>query len=437
MKTGGRLQAAIDVITDIETRHRPVADALKDWGTSHRFAGSGDRAAIGNLVYDALRRRASTAFRMGEDTPRALVIGTWRWTWGNDLAALETALADPHAPEPLTEAERARLATDAGLDGAPAPVAGDYPAWLDVAFERVFGDRAAEEGAAMAARAPVDLRVNTLKGDRDKALKALADLDPVPGALSPLAIRLPARTGAARAPHVESEPAYLKGLVEIQDEGSQIAALIAASFAGGQVLDFCAGGGGKTLALAAALANKGQIYAYDNDKRRMKDIFERSKRAGAHNIQVRTPGRTDVLADLAGRVDLVLVDSPCSGTGTWRRRPDAKWRLTEAALEARMKEQDEVLDAAARYVKPGGHLVYVTCSVLADENEDRIADFVQRQPDFELVEPLARLLTADPALAERLGPFVRRSERVAPVLRLTPATAGTDGFFVAVLQRTP
>lgn len=434
MKTGGRLQAAIDVITDIETRHRPVADALKDWGTAHRFAGSGDRAAIGNLVYDALRRRASSRWRLGAETPRADVLGAFRWAWDRSLADLDAALADPHAPGPLTDDERARLERD-DLAEAPVHVRGDFPAWLAVPFERVFGDRAAEEGAAMATRAPVDLRVNTLKASLDKALPAFAEFSAEAGRLSPLAIRVPVAGGSAKAPHIESEPAYLKGQVEIQDEGSQIAALVAASFAGTQVLDLCAGGGGKTLALAAAMANKGQIYAYDNDKRRMKDIFDRATRAGARNIQVRTPrGKDDVLDDLAGRMDLVLVDSPCTGTGTWRRRPDAKWRLTEAQLEARMKEQDAVLDQAARFVKPGGTLVYVTCSILADENEDRVAEFLLRRPEFETVDPLAALRRTDAATAGRLGAFVRTGERASPVLRLTPASAGTDGFFVAVLH---
>lgn len=434
MKTGGRLDAAIEILTDIETNHRPVSEALKDWGTKHRFAGSGDRAAIGNLVYDSLRKRSSIGWRMGAESPRALVLGTYVWTWGQGLAGLDAALAEPHAPAPLSDDERTRLATDDGLADAPDPVRGDYPAWLETAFLRVFGDDAAAEGAALATRAPVDLRANALKSTRDKALKALEETGAVAGRLSPVAIRVPVPGGPGRAPHIESEPAYLKGHVEIQDEGSQIAALVAAAFGGSQILDLCAGGGGKTLALAAAFENKGQIYAYDDDKRRMKDIFDRLKRSGVHDVQVRTPGKTDVLADLAGRMDLVLVDSPCTGTGTWRRRPDAKWRLTEAALEARMAEQDAVLDEAVRFVRPGGRLVYVTCSVLADENEDRIADFLIRHPDFTLIEPLAGLAKADPATAAALARFVRRNERVAPVLRLSPATAGTDGFFVAVLE---
>lgn len=433
MRDGGRLAAAIEVLCDIETRHRPAADALKDWGLSHRFAGSGDRTAIGNLVYDALRKRASLGHLMSDASPRAVVLATYARTWERGVAALEAALADPHAPSALTDTERAKLGADA--PPAPAPIKGDYPDWLDVSFERLFGDRSATEGAALAARAPIDLRVNTLKTSRKKALADLADIGAEPSDLSPLGIRIPIGEGPSRAPNVENELAYLKGLVEVQDEGSQIAALVAAPEAGEQVLDLCAGAGGKTLAFAAAMENKGQIYAYDADKRRFGDILDRVRRAGAHNIQLRPPAKGDVLGDLVERMDLVLVDAPCTGTGTWRRRPDAKWRLGPAALDMRMKEQDEVLAEAARHVRPGGRLVYVTCSILPDENEDRVEAFIRRHPDFDLIDPLARLGAKDPGTAAKLRPFVRLGERVAPVLRLSPATSGTDGFFVAVLAR--
>ncbi len=434
MRDGGRLEAAIAVLTDIETHHRPVSEALKDWGIKHRFAGSGDRTAIGNLVYDTMRRRSSLGYMMGDTSPRAAILASYAIGWQKGLEGLTAALSDPHAPPPLTDHEAAHLANP-NLDGAPAHIAADFPEWLMTSLERVFGERLLTEARALSERAPVDLRVNTLKGDRDKALKQLNMLDVEPSTLSPYGIRIKVGTGPAKAPHVEAEPAYIKGLVEIQDEGSQIAALIAAPLADEQVLDLCAGAGGKSLALAALMSNKGQLYAYDNDKRRMRDLYDRQTRASARNIQPRAPGKDDVLDDLAGRMDLVLVDAPCSGTGTWRRRPDAKWRLTEAYLETRMAEQDAVLDDAARYVKAGGRLVYITCSVLADENEDRVEAFLQRHPGFQVTDPLARLTTQDPATAAKLKPFVRTDERVSPVVRLTPASAGTDGFFVAVLVK--
>lgn len=434
MRDGGRLEAAIAVLTDIETHHRPVSEALKDWGVKHRFAGSGDRTAIGNLVYDTLRRRSSVAHIMDDKSPRAAVFATYALGWGKGIDGLKAALSDPHAPPALTETEEEHLAANS-LEGAPVHVAADIPEWLTTAFERVFGNNLIEEARSLSERAPVDLRVNTIKGDRAKASAQLDSLHVEPTGLSPMGLRIKVGSGSAKAPHVESEPAYIKGLVEIQDEGSQIAALIAAPQADEQVLDLCAGAGGKSLALAALMGNKGQLYAYDAEKRRMKDLYERQARAGARNIQPRSPGKDEVLADLEGRIDLVLVDAPCSGTGTWRRRPDAKWRLTEAYLETRMKEQDSVLDDAARFVKTGGRIVYITCSVLADENEDRIEAFLKRHEGFTVVDPLARLAKSDAATAAKLKPFVRTDERVSPVVRLSPASAGTDGFFVAVLKK--
>ena len=276
-----------------------------------------------------------------------------------------------HAPAPLTDAERARLAA-ADLSGAPAHVAGDFPEWLAPQFEASFGADAAEEGRALAERAPVDLRVNLLKTTRDKAFAALAHLSPEPTPLSPVGLRIAMRPDG-RAPPLASDPAYVKGLVEVQDEGSQLAALLAEAKPGMQVLDLCAGAGGKTLALAAAMDNQGQIYAADADARRLAPIFARLARSGARNVQVRAPrGQADVLADLEGRCDLVLIDAPCTGSGAWRRNPDAKWRMRPGALEQRIKDQDETLENALRFVKRGGRIVYVTCSVLRAENEDRI-----------------------------------------------------------------
>lgn len=435
MKDGGRLQAAIEVIDDVERRKRPVADALKDWGLSHRFAGSGDRQAIGSLAFDALRRRASARRIMGEETARAAVLFTYAVTWGRGLAALDEALAHPHAPAELKPAERERLAADPEtlLADAPAHVRGDFPEWLAPSLEALFGEALETEMRALAERAPVDLRVNTLKGDRATALAALAAMGAVATELSPLGLRLPEGGPTAKPPHVPSEAAYQEGLVEIQDEGSQIAALVAAPVPGSRVLDLCAGGGGKSLALAAAMGDTGRIYAYDNDKRRFGDFRDRAARAGATSIELRPPVHGgDALVDLEGTIDLVLVDAPCTGTGTWRRRPDAKWRLRPNALEARMKDQDHVLDEAERFAAPKGRIVYVTCSILMEEDEDRVAAFLDRHDGWRLVDPLARLA---PDLATRLARFVRRGAPGTPSLRLTPASAGTDGFFVAVLER--
>ncbi|MFD1330483.1 RsmB/NOP family class I SAM-dependent RNA methyltransferase [Methylopila musalis] len=421
--------AAIEVLDEIAARPRPAAEALKDWGRSHRFAGSGDRARIASLVYDALRARASLAWRMGDDSGRALTLGALVFTRGAAPDALSVAFAESaHAPAPLTEGERSAIA-GASLDGAPAHVRGDYPEWLDAPLARVFGEDRAAEGAALAQRAPLDLRVNLLKGDRAKAERALSHLKPAPTPLSPWGLRVPL-SDDGRGPPVQAEPAFLKGLVEVQDEGSQLAALIAAAGPGLQVVDLCAGAGGKTLALAAAMGNRGQLYAYDADIRRLAPLQQRAERAGVRNLQTRAPkGEADVLADLAGRADLVLVDAPCTGTGTWRRNPDAKWRMRPAALELRNAEQDEVLERAAGLVKPGGRLVYVTCSLLAEENEDRVAAFRARHPEF------APVPAVEAAVGAGAAPLAAHATASGAELLLIPRRDGTDGFFVATLRR--
>ena len=427
MIPAARIAAAIDVIADIAARRRPAADALKDWGQTHRFAGSKDRAAIASLVYDALRRKASSAWLMGEATPRAEMLGMLRELRGHSPAEIASLFSgEGHAPAALSAAESAALEAG-GLVGAPDHIAGDYPEWLAPAFAETYGVGAVEEGRALAARAPVDLRVNRLAVGRDKALVELEHLSARSTPLSPIGLRLPL-TADGRGPALSAEPAYVKGHVEIQDEGSQIAALCALAQPGEQILDYCAGGGGKTLALAAVTQNKGQIYAYDSDGRRLMPIYARLERAGARNVQVRAPkGQADVLSDLRERCDLVVVDAPCTGSGAWRRNPDAKWRIRPGALEQRMKDQDEAIRNAARFVKKGGRLLYITCSLLRQENEERLSAFLGEAPDFASMDPAEMVRRAGlPMLVEH----ARGSG-----LRLSPAATGTDGFFIAMLTR--
>jgi 16S rRNA (cytosine967-C5)-methyltransferase len=432
MTPGARLAAAIEVLADIGARRRPAADTLKDWGLSHRFAGSGDRAGIAGLVYDALRRRASSAYIMGEDTPRATALGMLVRERGLDIEAIaRLASGEGHSPPLLTDAERARL-TVADLTAAPPHVLGDYPEWLDPYLARVLGDERAEEGAALASRAPLDLRANTIKASRDEVATSLADLSPEPTRWSPQGLRIKLRADA-KSPAVHAEFAYLKGMVEIQDEGSQLAALLADAKPGEQVLDLCAGGGGKTLAMAAAMQNKGQVYATDDDKRRLAPIHDRLDRSGARNVQVRPPKSVgNELADLEGRLDLVLIDAPCTGIGAWRRNPDAKWRVRPGALEVRVKEQAETLERAVPLVKAGGRIAYVTCSVLDEENGAQIRAFTTRHPDFSVEKP-DRVAGA---LGERAYLFKRAALGSAEGLLMTPRRTDTDGFFVSILRRS-
>jgi 16S rRNA (cytosine967-C5)-methyltransferase len=435
MTPSARLSAALALLDDILDRKRPLGPALADWGKANRYAGSGDRNAIGNLVHDTLRVKASAQWIMGwredSENDRAALLGMLRLLRGMEVEAIAALFTgERFAPSPLTEAERACLAA-ADLSDAPAPVRGNYPEWLDAELAASFGETRVAEAAALAARAPVDARVNALKLIRLKALEALGHLEPEATPFSPYGMRF--RPNAeGRAPYIQAEPAFLKGAVEIQDEGSQLAALLAGSKPGMQVLDFCAGGGGKTLAMAAEMNNKGQIFATDNDARRLAPIHERLTRAGVRNVQVLTP-RGKVAPDLghlAGRCDLVLVDAPCTGVGTWRRHPDAKWRLRPNALEMRRGEQRAVLAEAKRYVKPaGGRLVYITCSLLDAENGAQVKAFLAENPDFAIVDPTAN------AKAAGLEAIAQNRDASGLGLLLSPHRTETDGFFVVVMTR--
>jgi 16S rRNA (cytosine967-C5)-methyltransferase len=429
MRPGARIKAASDILEDILVRHRTCAQALADWGKANRYAGSGDRGAIGNLVYDALRRKQSLAARMGSDKPRALALAAAPQAFGLTVEELIAAAdGSTHALEPVSKAERAAL-TEGLPHATAAHIAGDIPDWLMPSFTRVFGDNARAEGEALAARAPIDIRVNTLKTDRDTLLAALGQHKPEATRFAETGIRLAARLGAARQPNIEAENAHGKGWFEVQDEGSQIAAHLVGAKPGHAVLDLCAGAGGKTLALAALMQGKGQIHAYDDDKFRLRPLFERLARSGASNVEVMDAGDVPALKALGARFDRVLADAPCTGTGTWRRRPDAKWRLKANSLKTRQDEQRAVLDLAHGFVKPGGRLIYVTCSLLAEENSDQIDAFLGAHPDFALVPWRDAwrdaIDTAAPLSADR-------SDRG---LLLSPAQHGTDGFFVAVLTR--
>jgi 16S rRNA (cytosine967-C5)-methyltransferase len=427
MRLPGRLSATIEVLADVETRHRPVAEALKAWGLNNRFAGAGDRAAIGNIVYDALRKRASHAYAMGSDSPRALVLAVAVFDWGatpeelNDMFA-----ADTHAPEVLSADEVLRLSAADPLEDAPEHVRADFPEWAVPSLKLSLGAFWRDEGRAMAGRPALDLRVNTLKSDRERVLKSLERVGAVAAEISPVGVRIAAGERDSRTPNVQADEGYLKGWFEVQDQGSQIVALLAGATQGEQVLDLCAGAGGKTLAMAAAMRNSGQIFAYDSDRHRLAPIYDRLKRNGVRNVQVRAPG-PGVLDDLAGKMDRVVIDAPCTGAGTWRRQPHAKWKLTAQQLAQRVGEQAAILADGARFVKPGGTLAYITCSVLHEENGGQIAAFRAAHPEFAPVD----LGSAIDAMGAK-----DRVHRGGDGVLLTPLRTGTDGFFISVLRKT-
>lgn len=435
MRLSGRLSAAIEILGDFDARRVPLKTAIADWGRNNRYAGAKDRAWISGLCLDALRKKHALGAAMGEGDPRALTLGALRFLWNVSFDDLQVAASEePHGPGALTAEEVERLHTPMPTHTLAPHIRGDYPEWLAPHIARVFGDNAERAMAALAERADVDLRINTLKATPEKALAALKSVKGAAVASMKTTARIAAPDPSQKAPSVTIIPAFNKGWVEVQDLSSQIAAAAAGAVKGLQVLDYCAGGGGKTLALAAMMENTGQLYAYDRDPRRLKPIFARAKRAGVRNLQVRSPAAGETLDDLEGKMDVVFVDAPCSGAGAWRRHPDTKWRLTEKQLTTRMGEQDAVLREAARFVKPGGRMIWVTCSFLMEENEDRLTAFFKNHDAFSMRPALAGV-DASALLTDSGRAALSHCVTRDGAMRMTPDKLRGDGFFVAVLQR--
>lgn len=429
MRPAARLSAAIEIMDEWLAGRGAVDTLVAAWGRRHRFAGRHDRSAIADHVHTALRHKASAGALMGAGTGRGLVLGALALGESDGAARLGEWLAagDPHGPAPLSPEERARIT--AGLPDEISPwVAGDYPSWLDPDLSAAWGDGRVREGRALAGRAPLDLRVNELKATREEARKVLADegLIAVPTPFSSTGLRLPAGARAA------ATRAFSQGLVEIQDEGSQIACALAAPEPGSVVVDLCAGAGGKSLALAAAMGNEGCLYAFDTDATRLSALAPRAARAGVRIIASRLllpERRSEGLGPLQGTADIVMIDAPCSGSGTWRRHPESKWRLRADHIEHLIAVQGALLEDAALLLKPSGRMVYVTCSVLPRENEAVVDAALEREKTRDLA--YASMPSAlKRARLEALAPYLSRSG----ALRLSPATTGTDGYFVALLQ---
>lgn len=390
MTPSARVAAAIDVLERWRQSGSGLDRLLSAWGRDSRYAGAKDRRAVADLCYDALRRWRSAAWAAGlPEGARAALIGILRLD-GVDPEELFTG--ERHAPSRLTSGER----MPRSLADAPRAVRLDIPDWLQPELEGV-PDRAL---LALRERAPVDLRVNLLKTDRNRALERLSveGIEAVPGPLSPTCLRVAPGTRG-----VTGTEAFREGLVELQDAASQAVADFAGARPGETVLDFCAGGGGKSLAMAAAMGGHGRIAAHDAAPERLKQLPPRAERAGAR-VDMLPP---DGWRELKGQADLTLVDAPCSGSGAWRRNPDAKWRLDPELLANLLATQAGILDDAALTVRPGGRLVYATCSLLPRENGFQVERFLARHAEFF---------------------------REAAPLALSPLDGG-DGFFAARLRR--
>ncbi len=425
MRLAGRVAAAIEVLGEVLTRHRPASEALKDWGKAHRFAGSTDRHVIGTLVYDGLRQRNSAAWQAGGDTARHIVLGVLRGGWGLSVADIAALAQEQHGPSALTSDEQQALSV---LPSAlPSHVAGNFPEWLAPEFEKLFGENAAAEGAALSRRAPIDLRVNSLKADLPTVQKALANFNPVPGPFVSSSLRITAPGPEEKHANVEVEAAHGMGWFEVQDTASQIAAALSGVKPGEDVADICAGAGGKTLALAALMQNQGRLVAHDRDRHRLRPIFERISRAGATCIDVLPADNGTALQNQ--KFDCVVIDAPCSGSGAWRRKPETKWKLTPKTLEQRLKDQQDVLQKGSALVKQGGRLVYITCSILPQENTAQISAFLAANPDFKNIPTAVQW---EKTIGDNVPVSADGSNET---LLLTPRQHDVDGFFVAVLER--
>ncbi|MBL4807099.1 MAG: RsmB/NOP family class I SAM-dependent RNA methyltransferase [Rhodobacteraceae bacterium] len=391
MTPSARLSAAIELLDQI-LAGEPAERALTRWARGSRFAGSKDRAAVRDTVYDCIRQKRSFGHLGGGMTGRAIVIAH-QFHAGEPLDQLFTG--EGFAPAPITLDEQRCL--DNPIDAENA-IALDYPDFLDSELRRSLGLDLASIMQAMQSRAPVDLRVNTLKTTVAEAQKYLArDLiftDVVDGVPNALRITQNPRK-------LNGSLAYRYGFVELQDVSSQKIARFCGVQPGMRVLDYCAGGGGKTLALAALMNGKGDLMAHDVNPSRMKDLPDRSRRAGA-DINIIPPARLSRVENC----NLVLVDAPCSGSGAWRRNPDSKWRLAQSGLDKLNALQDEILNSAKNFVADNGSLVYATCSLLTCENDDRTANFLAQNPEWSLESDL----------------------------HLSPQTGG-DGFYAAILRK--
>ncbi len=453
MRDGAILRAAMEVLAEVEDGGRPVDAVIRSWGKANRYAGSGDRARIGEIVYGVCRRRAECAFRMGADHPRALVLARAVIDGGLDVDALSALCTGAdHSPDPLSASEHRALMT-APQDTAPDWVRLNLPEWLMGSFDRRFEPHGGM--AACQARAPLDLRVNTLKTEMDAAHRAIRGVTEEQGRrvlvgntpFSPWGLRITPEAGAGpRAlPHLQETAPFRRGEVEIQDEGSQIVSLLSEARPGDTVIELCAGGGGKTLALGALMNNQGRIIAGDVSAARLNRAKERGQRAGlthveSHRLRDWRPMAADGGADLhdpdlqafEGQADLVFIDAPCSGSGTWRRQPEARWWLSPKKIADLGRVQRGLLARGARLVRPGGRLVYVTCSLFEAENRASTAAFVAGHPGFE---PLKVDALWSRAGLGRAAPPEGTLDPATETLLLAPHLSGTDGFFFAAFRR--
>lgn len=438
MTPGARVSAVIELLMAIDHDPLPPDQIIDQYFRKRRYAGSGDRRYIGAHVYDILRHRARldwwlerTGLGIAPDArSRALVfLIVQDRASPDDLGAIFTG--STHCPTPMNDDEvnlvDALYGRPAVNEDMPDHVRLEYPEWMDRSFREMWGEDLEQEMSALNQQAPMDLRVNTMKAPPEDALARLRqdfmECEPTP--LSPMGIRVAGkvRLGGTRA--------FKEGLIEVQDEGSQLVSMLVDARPGMTVIDYCAGAGGKTLAMAAMMAEgervSGRLHALDVSSYRLERMAPRQKRAGIHGIKRRVIAAENDpwVAENAATADRVLCDVPCTQTGSWRRNPEARWRFSPQDLDDIQLTQQRILESAATLVRPGGRLIYVTCSLLQEENERQLIWFLENHADFQP-------LSIDQVWRETVG---GPPPPTGPALRLSPASTGTDGFFCTVLER--
>lgn len=434
MTPSARIQASIELWEKIWSAGVPMDSICGDYFRVRRYIGSSDRQAIAERSYSMMRTYARVGWwlkKLGvEDNARTRMIADLALRDGTPKPHINDLFSGArHAPAPLDQAELQLAADLVGRDlnfnEMPDNVLAECPPEAEEKLKTVFGKDFVPELAAMLEPATLDIRVNLIKGTREAAQKTFDrhEIETTPTPMSPVGLRLKARV------HLADTKMLQHGVVEIQDEGSQLIALLCAAKPGMQVLDACAGGGGKTLAVAAQMRGKGRIVAMDNNTTRLSRGKPRYVRAGIHNVEVRSLEDEQHLKWLRRQkqnFDVVLVDAPCTSSGTWRRNPDLRWRRMGPSMDEIIALQSQILDRFEKCVKPGGKLVYATCSLFREENEDQVHAFLAKHDDFELVK-----LPQAWAEAHLLEPVPASGD----MMRLSPKQSGTDGFFAAVLKR--
>ena len=429
MKLASQIQSSIEILDQILLRHKPLPIAMKDWASNNRYAGVRDRATIINILNAALRQKISSSYVMDSEDSRAIIIGSLIREFQFKISTLSKLFNnEKYAPKSLSENEFELLSSAKNrLSNANIFVKNDVPESTIDEYQRTFGDTLDAQLSFMSGMPDLDIRVNALKSNLDKVELALKKFHPIRTVYSPFGMRVKSGGLEYKFPNLEKTLSYAKGQFEILNEGSQISAILSGAGPGMQVLDYCAGHGGKAAILSMLMKNSGQLYLNDIDQSRLINVPSRMKRLGVKNYQI--INYQDSKNKLAQFFDIVFLDAPCSGSGTWRRKPDLKWKFNQEKLDNNLQDQKLILSEAKHAVKIGGKLIYVTCSLFDSENDQQIRNFLQNEKGFRLVN------------YQKQWPFgiknmpINAKNKDTETLLLSPMTNNTDGFFVAILER--